>query len=167
MVGVVGVRLTFWRSVVSAGGHLQSCTGVLSPPPPHTHHHHHHTSGVDASRRGSRGGGAGSGAHPWTEGSAPKAQVPSSQGQKEGTLVSLAWLFNTIQTKYGNKHLEKLQICVCVCEKSLIPIPYKVINPLAPSPGRNPGSAPGISAHRRDRIVVRLGTQLGLARRLS
>ena len=43
---------------------------------------------------------------------------------------------------YDNKHLEKLQICDCVCQKSLIPIPYKVIIPLAPSPGRNPASAP-------------------------
>ena len=32
-----------------------------------------------------------------TEGPAPKARVPSSQGQKEGTLVSLEWLFNTFQ----------------------------------------------------------------------
>ena len=31
------------------------------------------------------------------EGPAPKVRVPSSQGQKEGTLVSLEWLFNTIQ----------------------------------------------------------------------
>ena len=61
-------------------------------------------------------------------------RVPSSQGQKEGTLVFLEWLFNTIQAKYGNKHLEKLQICVCVCQKSFIPIPYKIINPLAPPP---------------------------------
>ena len=34
---------------------------------------------------------------PGTEGPAPKARVPSSPGQKEGTLVSLEWLFNTIQ----------------------------------------------------------------------
>ena len=50
-------------------------------------------------RRGSRGGGgAGAGAHPWDVRNprAPKARVPSSQGQKEGTLVSLEWLF-TIQ----------------------------------------------------------------------
>ena len=78
---------------------------------------------------------------PGTKGPSPKAQVPSSQGQKEGTLVSLEWFFNTIQAKYGNKHLEKLQTCVCVCQKSLIPIPYNVIIPLAPSPGRNPESA--------------------------
>ena len=44
------------------------------------------------------GGGAGAGAHPGREGPAgAKARVPSSQGQKEGTLVSLEWLFNTIQ----------------------------------------------------------------------
>ena len=44
------------------------------------------------------GGDAGSGAHlHGTEGPEPKARVPSSQGQKEGTLVSLEWLFNTIQ----------------------------------------------------------------------
>ena len=36
---------------------------------------------------------------------------------------------------------------VCVCQKSLIPISYKVINPLAPSPGGNPGSAPGNGGH--------------------
>ena len=46
-----------------------------------------------ATRRGSRGGGAlGRAPTPGTEGPAP-----SSQGQKEGTLVSLEWLFNTIQ----------------------------------------------------------------------
>ena len=49
-------------------------------------------------RRGSRGGGAlGRAPTPGTEGLAPKARVPSSQGQKEGTLVSLEWSFNTIQ----------------------------------------------------------------------
>ena len=81
-------------------------------------------------RRGSRGGGAlGPAPTPGTEGPAPKPRVPSSQGQKEGTLVSLEWLFNII-------------LCVCVHHKLLIPIPYKVINPLAASPGRNPGSAP-------------------------
>ena len=45
-----------------------------------------------------QGGGAlGRASTPGTEGPAPKARVPSSQGQKEGTLVSLEWLFNTIQ----------------------------------------------------------------------
>ena len=34
---------------------------------------------------------------PGTEGPATKARVHSSQVQKEGTLVSLEWLFNTIQ----------------------------------------------------------------------
>ena len=75
-------------------------------------------------RRGSRGGGAlGRAPTPGTEGPAPKARVPSSQGQKEGTLESPEWLFNTIEAQYGNEHLEKLQICICVCQKSLIPIP--------------------------------------------
>ena len=40
-------------------------------------------------------GGARSGAHPWDGGT--RAERASSQGQKEGTLVSLEWLFNTIQ----------------------------------------------------------------------
>ena len=48
-------------------------------------------------RRGSRGWALGRAPTPGTEGPAPKARVPSSQGQKEGTLVSLEWLFNTIQ----------------------------------------------------------------------
>ena len=43
------------------------------------------------------GGALGRAPTPGTEGPAPKARVPSSQGQKEGTLVSLEWLFNTIQ----------------------------------------------------------------------
>ena len=51
------------------------------------------TSGADPGG----GGGAGAGAHPGKEGPAPKARVPSSQGQKDGTLVSFEWLFNTIQ----------------------------------------------------------------------
>ena len=56
--------------------------------------------------------------------------------------VVLEWLFNTIQALYGNNILKSCKFCVCVRQKSLIPISYKVINPLAPSPGRNPGSAP-------------------------
>ena len=43
------------------------------------------------------GGALGRAPTPGTEGSAPNALVPLSQGQKEGTLVSLEWLFNTIQ----------------------------------------------------------------------
>ena len=43
------------------------------------------------------GGALGPAPTPGTEGPAPKARVPSSQGQKEGTLVSVEWLFNTIQ----------------------------------------------------------------------
>ena len=43
------------------------------------------------------GGALGRAPTPGTEGPAPKARVPSSRGQKEGTLVSLEWLFNTIQ----------------------------------------------------------------------
>ena len=43
------------------------------------------------------GGALGRAPTPGTEGPAPKARVPSSQGQNEGTLVSLEWLFNTIQ----------------------------------------------------------------------
>ena len=43
------------------------------------------------------GGTLGRAPTPGTEGPAPKTRVPSSQGQKEGTLVSLEWLFNTIQ----------------------------------------------------------------------
>ena len=43
-------------------------------------------------RRGSRGGGGRWARRP------PLGRVPSSQGQKEGILVSLEWLFNTIQT---------------------------------------------------------------------
>ena len=42
-------------------------------------------------------GGLGRAPTPGTEGPAPKARVPSSQGQKEGTLVSLECLFNAIQ----------------------------------------------------------------------
>ena len=90
-----------------------------------------------------QGGGAGAGAHPWDGGTRAEGAGSLVSRHEEGTLVSLEWLFNAIQAKYGNKHLEKLQICVCVCQKSLIPIPYKVIIPLAPSPGRNTGSAPG------------------------
>ena len=43
------------------------------------------------------GGALGPAPTPGTEGPAPKARIPSSQGQKKGTLVSLEWLFNTIQ----------------------------------------------------------------------
>ena len=45
-----------------------------------------------------QGGGAlGPAPTPATERPAPKARIPYSQGQKEGTLVFLQWLFNTIQ----------------------------------------------------------------------
>ena len=43
------------------------------------------------------GGALGRAPTPGTEGPAPKARFPLSQGQEEGALVSLEWLFNTIQ----------------------------------------------------------------------
>ena len=52
---------------------------------------------LDVGRRGSRGEALGRAPTPGTEVPAPSARVPSSQGQKEWTLVSLEWLFNTIQ----------------------------------------------------------------------
>ena len=57
----------------------------------------HQAAAVFLQARIQGGGGLGPASTPGTEGPAPKAQVPSFQGQKEGTLVSLEWLFNTIQ----------------------------------------------------------------------
>ena len=54
--------------------------------------------------------------------------------------------------------LKSCKSVFCVCQKSLIPIPYKVINPLAPSPGRNPGSAPGKDVKLHRHTVVLCGT---------
>ena len=51
----------------------------------------------DQARIQGGGGALGPAPTPGTEGPAPKARVPSSQGQKEETLVSLEWLFDTIQ----------------------------------------------------------------------
>ena len=66
---------TFWSNRVCVCGRGRSCPGA------------------------DPGGALGRAPTPGTEGPAPKARFPStsSQGQKEGTLVSLEWLFNTIQ----------------------------------------------------------------------
>ena len=54
-----------------------------------------HLAGADP---GGEGGGAlGLAPTPGTEGPAQKSRIPLSQGRKEGTPVSLEWLFNTIQ----------------------------------------------------------------------
>ena len=56
------------------------------------HHYMSLQSGADPG-----GGALGRAPTPGTKGPAPKAWVSSFQGQKEGTLVSPEWLFNTIQ----------------------------------------------------------------------
>ena len=100
--------------------------------------------GVFMQARIQGGGGAGAGAHPWDGGTrAFGAGSFVSRAERRDTGVS-CMIVQHHSSIICNEHLEKLQICICVSQKSLIPIPYKVINPLAPSPGRNPGSAPGL-----------------------
>ena len=67
---------------------------------------------------------------------------PRLKGRKKGHWC----LLNGYSTPFRhNMAINTLKSCKSVfayVQKSLIPIPYKVIIPLAPSPGRNPGSAP-------------------------
>ena len=80
-----------------------------------------------ATRRGSRGGALGR---------APtlgrKDPRPRLKGRKKGHWCLLNGCSIPFRHNMAINNLEKLQICVCVCQKSLNPIPYKVIIPLAP-----------------------------------
>ena len=121
----------------------QTVSGPMADPDGRRTHRH---SGPAHYRRGSRGEG-------WVRRPPLGRRDPRRSrgslrlnGRKKGHWCPL----NGCSTPFKHniaikcKHLEKLQICVCVCQKSLIPISYKVIIPLAPSPGRNTGSAPAL-----------------------
>ena len=95
------------------------------------------------------GGGAGSGAHPWNGGTRFKSsQVVGFlhlKGKKKRHWCPLNGCSTPLKHKMAINILKSCKsVFAYVKKKNTHPIPYKVINPLAPSPGRNPVSAPAV-----------------------
>ena len=84
-------RYPAWRS--ARGPALRRRRPELQTPPLTARGTHNTIYSTYIQARSQGGGALGRAPTPGTE----KARVPSSQGQEEGTLVSLEWLFNIIQ----------------------------------------------------------------------